>query len=127
MKAWVAALFDLLCVLAFTALGVRAHAQTDHLLRVAVPFLAALAIGWLIARPLKNMASLRAGAVIWLTTLIGGMLLRRLGGDGTALPFVLVATTFLAVTMLGWRLIAALGSRRRRERPDARVTVAGSE
>ena len=34
------------------------------------------------------------------------MLLRRTLGDGTAAAFILVATAFLAVTLLGWRGIA---------------------
>jgi hypothetical protein len=105
-------------VLAFVALGIRAHEQTDALLQVAAPFLAALAIGWVIAIPLKPATSLRAGLVIWLVTLVGGMLLRRVGGDGTAAAFVLVATGFLAVSMLGWRAIALLVMRPR-ARPSA--------
>jgi membrane protein implicated in regulation of membrane protease activity len=32
-----------------------------------------------------------------------GMLLRRLTGDGTAWPFVVVATVVLAALLLGWR------------------------
>ena len=113
MKTWATAVLDLVCVLAFVALGIQAHTAADSVLRVASPFLAALAIGWVIAIPLKPADSLRAGFVIWLVTLVGGMLLRRVGGDGTALAFVLVATTFLALTMLGWRGIAALVTRRR--------------
>lgn len=112
MKTWAAALLDLLCVLVFVALGIQAHAEADSVLRVAAPFVAALAIGWVIALPLKPAESLRAGSVIWLVTLVGGMLLRRVGGDGTAATFIMVATVFLAVTMLGWRGIAALVSRR---------------
>ena len=37
-----------------------------------------------------------------------GMLLRRLVGEGTAPSFVVVATTVLAVLLLGWRLVARL-------------------
>ena len=118
MKTWAAALLDLLCVIVFVALGIRAHAEADPLLQVAAPFLAALAIGWVIALPLKPAASLRAGFVIWLVTLVGGMLLRRVGGDGTAATFIMVATAFLAVTMLGWRGIAALVARRSPAPPD---------
>lgn len=115
---WASAVIDLLCVLMFAALGIQAHAQAGQLLRVAAPFLAALAIGWVIAIPLRPAVSLRAGGAIWLTTLIGGMLLRRLTGDGTAFAFVLVAAAFLAVTMLGWRLIAWVVTRRRSPVPD---------
>jgi MFS-type transporter involved in bile tolerance (Atg22 family) len=111
VRAWLAALLDLVSVTAFVFLGTRAHADADPLLRVAAPFLAALAIGWLVAAPFRSPQSLRAGVVIWAMTLVGGMLLRRVGGDGTAAAFIGVATAFLAATMLGWRLAAALVSR----------------
>ena len=41
-------------------------------------------------------------------TVVLGMLLRRVAGDGTALSFVIVATTVLSVLLLGWRLVARL-------------------
>jgi hypothetical protein len=105
MKPWAAAILDVVCVAAFAALGVHAHAEADTLLRVAAPFLTALAVGWAVALPLRRPESLRAGLVIVLVTLVGGMLLRRVGGDGTAAAFVVVACGFLAVTMLGWRVL----------------------
>lgn len=108
MKAWVAAVLDSICVVAFVAIGIRTHSEPDAVLRVAAPFLAALAVGWVIALPLRPPQSLRAGVVIWLMTVVGGMLLRRTLGDGTAATFILVATTFLALSLLGWRGIAAL-------------------
>ncbi len=108
VKTWAAAIIDLACVLGFVALGIQSHDEGGSLVRVAAPFVAALAIGWVIAIPLKPAESLRAGFVIWLVTLVGGMLLRRVGGDGTAFAFILVATAFLAVSMLGWRGVAAL-------------------
>jgi len=80
---------------------------------VAAPFLAALALGWIIAIPLRPPESLRAGLVIWIMTLVGGMLLRRTFGEGTAAAFIAVATAFLALTMLGWRGIVLLVLRRR--------------
>jgi hypothetical protein len=46
-------------------------------------------------------------------TLVGGMLLRRVGGDGTALAFIAVATAFLAASMLGWRAVIGLVGRGR--------------
>lgn len=113
MKPWIAALLDLICVIAFVALGLRSHGGADPLLQVAAPFVAALAVAWLVAAPLRAPESLRAGIVIWLVTLVGGMLLRRTMGDGTAAAFILVATGFLAVTMLGWRAVLQWRSRRR--------------
>ncbi|MCB0897691.1 MAG: DUF3054 domain-containing protein [Actinobacteria bacterium] len=118
MKTWAAAILDLVCVVAFVAVGISSHGEDDSLVRVAAPFVAALAIGWVIAIPLKPAESLRAGFVIWLVTLVGGMLLRRVGGDGTAFTFILVAAGFLALTLLGWRGIAALVLRRRSPAAD---------
>ncbi len=113
VKAWVAAVLDFVCVLVFVAVGIRAHSESDSVVQVAAPFLAALALGWIIAIPLRPPESLRAGLVIWIMTLVGGMLLRRTFGEGTAAAFIAVATVFLALTMLGWRGIASLVLRRR--------------
>jgi hypothetical protein len=41
------------------------------------------------------------------------MPLRRVAGGGTPLSFVLVATTFLVLFLVGWRAVAAALSRRR--------------
>jgi hypothetical protein len=35
-----------------------------------------------------------------------GMLLRVVGGQGTAVAFIIVALAFLGLFLLGWRLIA---------------------
>ncbi len=112
MKPWIAALLDLICVIAFVALGIQSHGENDSLLKVAAPFLAALAVAWVVAAPLRAPETLKAGAVIWLVTLVGGMLLRRVTGEGTAATFILVASVFLAVTMLGWRGVRELLTRR---------------
>lgn len=113
VKPWIAAILDLACVLVFVALGLRSHDEADSFLHVAAPFVAALAVAWVVAAPLRAPESLKAGGVIWLVTLVGGMLLRRVGGDGTAATFILVAAGFLALTMLGWRGIGVWIDRRR--------------
>ena len=113
MKPWKAAVLDLACVLVFIALGLRSHNESDSFLHVAAPFVAALAVAWVVAAPLRAPESLKAGVVIWLVTLVGGMLLRRVGGDGTAATFILVAAGFLAITMLGWRGVGTWMGRRR--------------
>ena len=112
VKPWIAALLDLVSVLAFIALGIQNHAQADSFLQVAAPFIAALAVAWLVAAPLRAPESLKAGVVIWLVTLVGGMLLRRVMGEVTAATFILVAASFLAVTMLGWRGVRTVLTRR---------------
>ena len=47
-------------------------------------------------------------AVVVVCTVVLGMLFRRVAGEGTALSFVIVATTVLSMLLLGWRLVARL-------------------
>jgi membrane protein implicated in regulation of membrane protease activity len=46
------------------------------------------------------------GVFVWFITVLIGMQLRRFVFDrSTAAAFVIVATVFLAATLIGWRLI----------------------
>lgn len=104
---------DAAVVVVFAALGRRSHDEGGALagvLDTAWPFLAGVALGHLVVR---GSATVRSGAVVWACALVGGMLLRRLTGDGTAWSFVLVATAFLGALLLGWRLLARLLPSRR--------------
>jgi hypothetical protein len=80
--------------------------------------LAGLGVGWLVMTAWRApTAPVRTGLGVWAATVVGGMLLRAASGQGTALPFIIVATVTLLVLLVGWRLIAALVTRRRpRER-----------
>lgn len=101
---------DALLVLAFAATGRAAHdgAVLAGLLQTAWPFLAALAAGWLVTLAWRApLAPARTGLPVWAITLAGGMLLRAVTGQGTAVSFVLVAAGVLLVTLVGWRLLAA--------------------
>ena len=92
------AVLDVALVVVFAALGRRSHAEgLDVLgvLRTAAPFVA-------------GPRDLAFGAVVLVCTVVVGMLLRRVIGDGTAASFVIVATTVLSLMLLGWRLIARL-------------------
>jgi hypothetical protein len=125
MRVWSAVVADAACVVAFAAIGRRNHAEGLELLGVAGtawPFLAGAAAGMLAGRIWRDPASLRSGLLIWLGTVIVGMLLRAATGGGIQLSFVLVAATVLAVFLLGWRLLARLATRTRRvaATPDAR-------
>jgi hypothetical protein len=42
------------------------------------------------------------------------MLLRAASGQGTALPFIVVATLTLLLALVGWRVVAAIVRRVRR-------------
>lgn len=81
-------------------------------LATAWPFLVAAVLGWLLGRAWR--APLRlwpTGVIVWAVTVAGGMLLRSVSGEGTAVAFVIVATVTLALFLLGWRAVAALTRR----------------
>ena len=105
-------LLDLLCVLALVVIGTRNH-DTDTgvggVLYVGAPFWIAVALAH--GAPLTQKSGPKALPNKWVVvgyTVVMGMVLRHFVFDrGTALPFVIVATLFLAATMLGWRALAA--------------------
>ena len=106
----VAIALDVASILLFVAIGRREHdddGASSTYLEVAAPFLIGLAAGWLVARAWRTPWSLRAGLEVWVVTVVVGMLVRRFGfDDGTALAFVIVASAFTALCLLGWRAIA---------------------
>jgi len=106
---------DVASVLAFVAIG-RAH--DDHgvsLAGMAVtswPFLAGLAAGWVAVRAWRRPLEVVPTAVaVWLSCVGVGMVLRVVAGQGTAVAFIAVALAFLALELLGWRLLARVGTR----------------
>jgi len=106
-----AALLDLVCIVAFVALGRGAHDEGSALagtLRIAAPFVIAAAAGWAGVRAWRRpMALWETGVPIWIVTVAVGMVLRHFVFDrGTALPFIIVATSMLGLLLLGWRAIA---------------------
>jgi hypothetical protein len=107
---------DTFSVVLFVAVGRREHERDSAisgLINTAAPFLIALAIAWLVLRAWNRPTDWRTGVGIWAITLVAGMLLRNLVfGDGTATSFVIVATLFLALFLIGWRLVFALVERR---------------
>jgi len=102
---------DVLSVVLFVIIGRRSHHEDGSVvvgaLRVAAPFLIGLAVGWLAARAWRApMAAFPTGVIVWLSTLVIGMLLRHFAwSDGTALPFVIVASCFTGLFLLGWRML----------------------
>lgn len=112
----IAAGFDTAVVVAFVAIGRNNHDEDPGiagLFATAAPFLIGLALGWLVARAWVKPLALRTGLIVWPVTVAAGMIVRRLLGDGTALSFVIVATIFLGVTLVGWRAARmAIASRR---------------
>ena len=114
-SAAAAAVVDVACVALLVVIGTRNH-DTDTgagaVFGVAVPFLVALAVGWLAARAWRDPLSPRTAATVWGSTVVLGMVLRNVAFDrGTAPAFVIVASLFLAGTMWGWRAVAARRTR----------------
>lgn len=109
---------DAALVLLFAGLGRSNHAREATLLgllETAWPFLVGLLLVWGWGLVWRRPASLlRSGVPVWIGTLVLGMGLRLLSGQGTAPAFVLVAAITLGVFLLGWRGITALVLRIRR-------------
>lgn len=103
---------DAVLVTVFAAIGRGEHeraATIVGLFETAWPFLAGLAITWLVARVWRNPLSIvRAGIPVWIGTVALGMIFRLLTGQGTALPFIFVATGTLALFLMCWRGVPAL-------------------
>ncbi|MEW5812797.1 MAG: DUF3054 domain-containing protein [Actinomycetota bacterium] len=101
---------DVVCVLMFCAIGRRSHAEGVTLAGVAQtawPFLTGTALGWVLIRAWRRPAALLpTGVTVWLATVVAGMLLRKLSGQGTAVSFIVVAALTTAALLLGWRAIA---------------------
>lgn len=110
MRSSLAGPVDVCCVLVFVAIGRASHDEAASLTGFATtawPFLAGLAIGWTVWRAWRRPEGLApAGIAVWITTVALGMVLRVVSGQGTALAFVVVASVFLGLMLLGWRLLA---------------------
>lgn len=123
MRYLPAVVVDVVLVLIFAAIGRASHDENlAGFLLTAWPFLIALLIGHLLAALLPGRPrrpwSVLWGAVVWIVTVAGGMLIRVLSGDTAEVPFIIVATLVLGAFLVGWRAITAL-LRRRRNSPDA--------
>jgi len=113
-----AAGLDTAAVVLFVAIGRREHDRDSAiagLIDTAAPFVIALALTWLVLRVWRSPLGWRTGVGVWAGTLVAGMALRNVVfGDGTATSFVVVAAAFLALLIIGWRVVAGAVDRRRR-------------
>jgi Protein of unknown function (DUF3054) len=113
--AWLAT--DVIAVLVFCAVGRRSHAEALSITGVAStawPFLAGTVTGWLASRGWRRpTAVVPTGVVVWLCTVVVGMLLRKASSAGVAASFVVVASSVTAALLLGWRAGVGLTHRRR--------------
>lgn len=108
---------DLACVLLFTTVGRRNHAEglsITGIAETAWPFLTGTLVGWLVSRGWRRPTALvPTGIVVWLCTVAVAMALRKATGMGIAFSFIVVATLATALLLLGWRAALAGVARRR--------------
>lgn len=108
---------DLVLVLVFAVIGRLSHHEglsSDGIAHTAWPFVVGVVVGTLLIAGAKRPPLSRdAGGLSWASALVLGMLLRHLSGQGTAVPFVIVAAVVLAVFLVGWRLLLGGVIRRR--------------
>ena len=106
MRVLPAIAVDVICILIFAIVGRSSHQEGTDLLGVAQtawPFLAGCLIGTVIGRTWRHPFALKSGVAVWLGTVIGGLTLRVLTGAGVQLSFIVVASSVLALLLIGWR------------------------
>ncbi|KRE93531.1 hypothetical protein ASG76_13850 [Nocardioides sp. Soil774] len=111
-------LVDLLLVGVFAVVGRLSHYGSLSLggwWTTAWPFLAGALLAWaVLAVTRRPPGAVTSGVVVWLGALVGGMLLRQVSGQGTATPFVVVATLVLGALLVLPRAVPRVGARARR-------------
>ena len=111
---------DVFVVVLFVAIGRRNHEEGSagrDVIGTAAPFLIGLAAAWVITRAWRRPTSVLTGLAIGPLPLLVGMIVRRLVfDDGSATSFVVVATVFLGVFLVGWRAVWRIIDRRHRHR-----------
>ncbi|MBA8823575.1 hypothetical protein FHX42_000904 [Saccharopolyspora lacisalsi] len=118
---WLWALIaDLVVVLLFVLIGRGSHEEGNALVGVVAtlwPFAVGTLVGWLVGRgPRHPVSVVPTGLVVWVATVVIGMVLRWATGSGTPVSFIVVTSVFLGVFMLGWRAVALAVRRFRRVR-----------
>src|SRR5258708_23842508 len=99
MRRFSAIVLDTCVVLAFVVIGRANHHASGSLAGLAStswPFLTGMALGELATRSWRRPAALvPTGVVVWLSTVAGGMTLRVIAGQGTAVSFIPLAPAVL--------------------------------
>ncbi|OUE23230.1 hypothetical protein BFL36_07625 [Clavibacter michiganensis] len=112
-----AAVLDAALVVVFVLIGRASHGEDlapSGVLGTAWPFLAAGVVGWIVARAWRAPSRVvPTGLLVWGVTIVVGMVLRALSGEGVVVPFVITTAIILGILLLGWRGIAAVAVRRR--------------
>lgn len=113
---------DVALVLIFVTMSRLSHDQSlapDGVFGTAWPFLVGVVIGWLCTFSWRTTLSLYAALGVFGCTLLLGIGFRGLTYTGSQPSFVAMATSVLAVLLMGWRLMVYLELRRREPVPDA--------
>ena len=108
---------DVTAIVLFVTLGRSTHTAGTSLsgiLETAAPFLIGTVAGWVLATAWDRPVAIRTGLVTAGSTLVVGMVLRRVvWGRGTAASFVVVATVMVFALVVGWRAVLLMTDRRR--------------
>jgi hypothetical protein len=111
-RALTALFADAVCVIVFCTIGRRSHAEgltVAGIAQTAWPFLAGTGVGWLLIGGWRRpFTVIPVGVVVWVCTVVVGMVLRKQTSAGVSTSFVVVASVSTAVLLLGWRAAAAL-------------------
>ncbi|MDQ0644987.1 DUF3054 domain-containing protein [Microbacterium murale] len=105
---------DVILVAVFCVIGRLSHAEGVFsdilgLVNTIWPFLVAVLAAHTVMLIRRAPADrMLPGVVIWAITVVVGLVLRSLSGQGTAVPFIIVATLTLALFLVGWRAVLAL-------------------
>src|ERR1700761_3268454 len=94
------------------AAGGRGHAEGLNIAGItstAWPFLSGTVVGCLAAQAWRRPTAIYpTGVVVWLCTVVVGMLLRKATSAGVAASFIVVASSVTALLLLGWRALAQI-------------------
>lgn len=97
-------LVDLVLVGLFAVIGRLSHYDSLSLggwWSTAWPFLTGTLLAWTaLALGRRPAGAIGTGVVVWVGALVGGMVLRQASGQGTAAPFVVVATLVLLALLV---------------------------
>ncbi len=111
-RALIALFADVVCVIVFCTIGRRSHAEgltVAGIAQTAWPFLTGTGVGWLLIGGWRRpFTVIPVGMVVWVCTVVVGMVLRKVTSAGVSASFVVVASVSTAVLLLGWRAAAAL-------------------
>lgn len=106
---WPAIGLDILLLVVFAWIGRNNHDASltpGEIAWTALPFAAGALITHLVLFYRgANVRSLPSGLIIFLGTWVLGVILRWITGGGIPWDFILVAGAFLALFLLGWRVI----------------------